>query len=64
MDTSTADINGPAPQAFSSQHSGGCFFLFADGSVRFAKEGVDVNAIIWLAGRNDGIIVDPGDYIQ
>jgi prepilin-type processing-associated H-X9-DG protein len=58
VDESTAHINGPAPQAFSSRHPGGAFFGFCDGSVRFFREGGDVNILRWLAGRNDGRIVN------
>jgi len=51
-------INGTAPQAFSSRHPGGAFFVFCDGSVRFFSEGGNVQNLRWLAGRNDGHIVD------
>jgi prepilin-type N-terminal cleavage/methylation domain-containing protein/prepilin-type processing-associated H-X9-DG protein len=51
-------INGTAPQAFSSRHPGGAFFVFCDGSVRFFAEGGNVQNLRWLAGRNDGHIVD------
>jgi prepilin-type N-terminal cleavage/methylation domain-containing protein len=64
VDPISAQINGTAPQAFSSQHLNGAFFLFGDGSVRFARSGIDVNTIIWLAGRNDGVVVNPDDVLQ
>jgi prepilin-type N-terminal cleavage/methylation domain-containing protein/prepilin-type processing-associated H-X9-DG protein len=54
IDESTADINGPAPQAFSSWHSNGAYFAYADGSVRYAFEGIDPAQLRWLGGRNDG----------
>ena len=58
VDEATATINGTAPQAFGSRHTGGAYFAFCDGSVRFFREGVDVNVVKWLAGRNDGVIVN------
>jgi prepilin-type N-terminal cleavage/methylation domain-containing protein len=58
IDDSTAEINGTAPQAFSSKHPGGAFFGFGDGSVRFFKEGGNVKVLHWLAGRDDGVQVD------
>jgi prepilin-type N-terminal cleavage/methylation domain-containing protein/prepilin-type processing-associated H-X9-DG protein len=57
VDDATATINGTAPQAFSSRHIGGAYFGFCDGSVRFFREGGDVQTLKWLAGRNDGHIV-------
>jgi prepilin-type N-terminal cleavage/methylation domain-containing protein len=58
VDEASARINGPAPQAFSSQHPSGALFAFGDGSVRFFREGGDVDTLRWLAGRNDGRVVD------
>jgi prepilin-type N-terminal cleavage/methylation domain-containing protein/prepilin-type processing-associated H-X9-DG protein len=59
VDESTAHVNGPAPQAFSSNHPGGANFAFADGSVRFFYNSANPNTIKWLAGRNDGVVVSP-----
>jgi prepilin-type N-terminal cleavage/methylation domain-containing protein/prepilin-type processing-associated H-X9-DG protein len=59
LDEATSRINGEAPQAFSSRHPGGALFAFCDGSVRFFREGGDVNMLRWLAGRDDGVIVTP-----
>jgi prepilin-type processing-associated H-X9-DG protein len=57
VDEDSAKINGPAPQAFSSRHSGGAFFAFSDGSVRLFRNDTDPKVVKWLAGRDDGTIV-------
>jgi prepilin-type processing-associated H-X9-DG protein len=60
VDQATAQVNGTAPQAFSSRHDGrGAYFGFCDGSVRFFRTGADPDKIRYLAGRNDGIVVNP-----
>jgi prepilin-type processing-associated H-X9-DG protein len=61
VDETTAQVNGPAPQAFSSRHPGGAMFGFCDGSVRFFRNGTDPNIVRYLAGRNDGVLV-PNDF--
>jgi prepilin-type N-terminal cleavage/methylation domain-containing protein len=55
----TTGINGREPQSFGSWHVGGAFFCFCDGSVRYFREGGDMQTLRWLAGRNDGQIVMP-----
>ncbi len=59
VDNATAQINGSAPQAFSSRHPCGAMFAFADGSVRSFINDMGPNALRWLAGRMDGVVVDP-----
>jgi prepilin-type N-terminal cleavage/methylation domain-containing protein/prepilin-type processing-associated H-X9-DG protein len=59
VDQASAQVNGTAPQAFSSRHPNGANFGFCDGSVRFFRNGSDPNNIRYLAGRNDGVIVNP-----
>jgi prepilin-type processing-associated H-X9-DG protein len=62
VDQNTSVINGTAPQAFSSKHTGGAFFAFCDGSVRFFTDRGDPTTLRYLAGRNDGVTVSlPGD---
>jgi prepilin-type N-terminal cleavage/methylation domain-containing protein/prepilin-type processing-associated H-X9-DG protein len=59
VDQLTAQVNGTAPQAFSSRHPNGAMFGFCDGSVRFFRNGSDPNTIRFLAGRADGVVVNP-----
>jgi prepilin-type N-terminal cleavage/methylation domain-containing protein/prepilin-type processing-associated H-X9-DG protein len=60
IDAGASVIDGPAPEAFSSWHPGGAHFCFCDGSVRFFPDGGNVRTLMWLAGRNDGQVVNPG----
>lgn len=43
---------------FKSSHSGGAFFLFGDGSVRFIEESIDHLLYQHLGGKSEGGIVD------
>jgi len=47
-------LNGKGPWTFSSLHTGGAHFVFADGSVHFISE--NISGLTWqnLAQRNDG----------
>jgi prepilin-type N-terminal cleavage/methylation domain-containing protein/prepilin-type processing-associated H-X9-DG protein len=59
VDAAAAEVNGTAPQAFSSRHPNGAMFAFCDGSVRFFHNGIDPDNLRYLAGRADGVIVNP-----
>ena len=58
IDDVSAQINGPANQAFSSRHPGGALFSFCDGSTRFFPESGDIAVLQFLAGRADGTITN------
>ena len=58
IDDATATVNGPAPQAFSSRHPSGAMFGFCDGSVRFFRNNTNPSIVRYLAGREDGVIVN------
>jgi len=45
---------------FKSRHIGGSLFAFADGSVHFITNGIDVRTYNVLGARNDGQV--PGNY--
>ena len=69
-----ANGNPAVSRAYSSRHSGGAQFLFADGHVQFISENIDfannqpavqsptayVGTFQRLARRNDGLVI--GDY--
>ena len=46
--------------AFRSTHTGGCNFVFADGSVKFLRQSVDMVTYQALGSRNKGEVI--GDY--
>ncbi len=56
----TNPYNYTKNMGFSSPHSGGAFFLFADGRVRFINENVDFQTYATLGNKADGTA--PGDY--
>lgn len=49
--------NGNRDDSFASQHEGGVQFLFADGSVKFVSENVDMNTFRNLGDKADGNVV-------
>jgi prepilin-type processing-associated H-X9-DG protein len=50
-------INGTRDDSFASQHVGGAQFLFADGSVSFISENIDMVTFGRLADKADGQVV-------
>lgn len=48
----------PDYDTFRSDHVGGCFFAFCDGSVHFVPNETDENILDYLSNRNDGKIFD------
>lgn len=54
---STQNLQG---RAFGSAHVGGCHFAFADGSIHFISENINLSTLQYLAIRNDGQVL--GEY--
>ncbi len=52
-------VNGSYGYGFSSMHSGGAQFVFADGSVHFLNQNMDATITDNLADRADGNVVGP-----
>lgn len=52
----TVNNCGPNDEPFSF-HTGGCHSLMGDGAVRFLSENIDVMALKWLAGCNEGQVL-------
>ena len=57
-------VDGPtyAPRRFGSAHSGGCNFVFLDGSVHFIRYDIDEEVHRRLGNRRDGLTVDGGQF--
>jgi prepilin-type N-terminal cleavage/methylation domain-containing protein/prepilin-type processing-associated H-X9-DG protein len=58
LDETSARLNGTAPQAFGSRHTGGAMFGFGDGSIRFFRSSSDPAVVKWLGNRADGRVVN------
>lgn len=48
--------------AFRSDHPLGCNFLFADGSIRYLRDGIDLSTYRALSTRRGGEVIDGGEY--
>jgi prepilin-type processing-associated H-X9-DG protein len=48
------DRNWNVSWGFKSNHSNGANFVFADGSVKFISQSIDMRTYVLLGGRNDG----------
>jgi prepilin-type N-terminal cleavage/methylation domain-containing protein/prepilin-type processing-associated H-X9-DG protein len=47
---------------FKSNHTGGTNFVFADGSVHFIGQNIDMQTYQYLGCRNDGRVIDASQY--
>lgn len=62
--TGSAVVNSPDadPDDFTSAHTAGAYFLFADGSVRFIKQTIDMQVYRALSSRNLGEVVSSDSF--
>jgi prepilin-type processing-associated H-X9-DG protein len=54
--------NWAVADGFKSNHSGGANFVFADGSVHFIRDSIDMWTYQKLGCRNDGQVIDSSQY--
>ena len=54
MNTAGSSVGG-----FGSNHTGGCYFAFGDGAVRFVSETISSDNLLGLASRNGGESTSP-----
>jgi prepilin-type N-terminal cleavage/methylation domain-containing protein/prepilin-type processing-associated H-X9-DG protein len=54
--------NWAVAEGFKSQHTGGCSFVFCDGSVHFLNQNISMQTFQYLGCRNDGQVISAGDY--
>jgi prepilin-type processing-associated H-X9-DG protein len=52
------DGHEPAPRSFGSAHANGCYFAFADGSVRLVSYSIDSENHRRAGHREDGLFAD------
>jgi prepilin-type N-terminal cleavage/methylation domain-containing protein len=62
MVTSTPPGPYNSNMIFGGPHEGICMFVFCDGSVKGVKNSVDLSVLTWLAVRNDGQVINSGDF--
>ncbi len=60
--TSTSGFDNPGMWTLSSRHSGGANILMADGSVKFLKDSVNLNALWSLGSRAQGEVISADSY--
>jgi prepilin-type N-terminal cleavage/methylation domain-containing protein/prepilin-type processing-associated H-X9-DG protein len=53
--------NWAVAEGFKSKHTGGCNFVFCDGSVHFISDTIGMQAYQYLGCRNDGQVISSSD---